>query len=258
VDAAGGTVSGASARLSVPAGALGSSVALTLRNTSSGPLDPSVALGSAVELSPAGTSFASAATLTLSYAAAQLPLGIDPGELRLHVLEAGEWQLVPGGASDSGAREVSAPIRKAGTFAARWVPGPSASCSGPAAHEFDFWLGHWNLVVPSGVAGTNDITRHDCVLEEEFHEVSGTIGRSVSFLSALDGRWYQTYRDSRGNGVRLGGGREGDAMLLYAEGSGGSARSALRPLDPDRVRFSQETLSGATWRASFDSTYVRR
>lgn len=256
VGAAGGTVSGASSRLVVPAGALAQPVALTLRGTTAVPLDPYAVVNGSVEVGPAGTAFATPATLLLRYASAQPPLGVDPRELRLHVLEGGEWRPVPAGSVDPAAGEVSAPITAAGIFGVCWVVGTSVVCAGADARQFDFWLGAWNLVVPNGVAGTNDIVRNGCVLEEEFREVSGTIGRSVSFLSSADRRWYQTYIDSRGGRVPLHGVLEGRDMVLYQEPGG--ARSTWQPLDADRVRFFQEAANGGAWRTTFDSTYVRR
>jgi hypothetical protein len=256
VGAGGGTVSGAAARLVVPPGALAGPVPLAIGSAATVPLDAYAAVGGSVEVGPAGTAFATPATLALGFATAQPPLGIDVAELRLHVLEGGSWRLLAGGAVDIVAREVSAPVAGSGTFGVRWVPGPSAACAGSGTREFDFWLGDWDLLVPQGVAGTNRIARRGCVIEEEFHEASGTVGRSVSFLGSADGRWYQTYLDSRGNRLPLRGGLEERAMVLYHP-LGGS-RSTWQPVTPDRVRFTQEQQSGAAWRVTFDSTYVRR
>jgi hypothetical protein len=256
IGAEGGNVAGGAANLSVPANALAGPVALNIRNTVAVPLDPYAVVGASVEVGPAGTTFATPARLTLSYAGGQPPLGIDAGELRLHVLEGSEWRLLPSGSADSGMRTVSAPLSRTGIFGARWVVGRSAACSGAETRQFDFWLGHWNLVVPNGVAGTNDIVRNGCVLEEEFHEVSGTLGRSVSFLGSADHQWYQTYVDSRGGRVPLGGVLEGRDMVLYVQGGGG--RSTWQPQSRDRVRFFQESQTGGAFRITFDSTYVRR
>jgi hypothetical protein len=249
----GGSVSSATARLQVPAGALASPVALALRPATNVPLDPYAVLGAVVEVAPAGTSFASPATLAVGFASGRPPIGADPGEFRLHVLDAGAWRELPGGSVDRGASEAAAPIGAAGVYGVVWVPGPSASC-GSDSHQFDFWVGEWNLVVPNGVAGPNDITRHGCVLEEHFREASGSVGRSVSFASG--GRWVQTYIDSRGTRLPLEGQLEGRDMVLYV--SGGNGRSTWRPEADGRVRFLQEQMTAGAWTVTFDSFYVRR
>lgn len=95
VGADGGTVDGAAARLVVPANALSAPVAVTIRATTAVPLDPYAAVGSAVEVGPAGTAFAAPALLVLRYAGARPPLGIDESDLRLHVLQAGNGVKSP-------------------------------------------------------------------------------------------------------------------------------------------------------------------
>jgi hypothetical protein len=256
IGAAGGTVTGAAAQLVVPANALSAPVALTIRATTSVPLDPYAVFGGSIEVGPAGTTFAMPATLVLRYTSGQPPLGIDERELALHMLDGGEWRRLPAGAVDPAAREVSAPIGAAGVFAARWVVGPSVVCSGAEARQFDFWLGSWNLVSAGALQGTNDIVRNGCVLEEEFRSAGGGIGRSVSFFSGADRHWYQTYVDSQGNRLPLRGMLEAADMVLYQDT--GNTRSTWQPQGRDRVRFFQEAMSGASWRITFDSVYVPR
>jgi hypothetical protein len=251
IGAAGGTVSAASARLVVPAGALGSAVAVELRAASGLPLDPAAVSGVAVQVTPAGTAFAGGATLAIRFAGGQAPVGSDPAELALHALDAGVWVPLAGSRVDLAAGEVSASITTAGTYTARWTA-PAEGCASAAHRQFDFWLGAWNLVVPGGIAGPNDITRDGCVLLEHFREVSGTVGRSVSFYREREATWYQTYVDSRGNRIDLRGRLEGSRMVMRVPGGSGSL---WEPLDADNIRFQQFDPAGRT---TFDSTYVRR
>jgi hypothetical protein len=255
IGAAGGTVNGAAATLVVPANALASPVAVSVRGTTSVPLDPYAAVGTAVDVGPAGTAFAAPATLVLRYTAAQAPWGIDEGELRLHELRGGAWAPLAGSGVNPSAREVAAPIMAAGVYGVRWI-GPAADCRSREDRQFDFWIGSWNLLLPGGaLSGTNDITRNGCVIEEEFHAGGGSIGRSVSFWSPRDAHWYQTYIDSMGNRLALRGVLEGSDMVLYHDSGG---RSTWSPLSTDRVRFYQEAPNGGGWRIGFDSTYTRR
>lgn len=248
---AGGTISAAAARLVVPAGALGSSVAIELRSASGLPLDPAAVDGVAVQVTPAGTAFAGGATLAIRFSGGRAPLGADPAELAVHELQGGAWVRVSGSRVDVSAGEVVASIASAGTYTARWT-GPAEGCATAAHRQFDFWLGAWNLVVPSGIAGPNDVTRDGCVLLEHFREATGTVGRSVTFYRERDGTWYQAYVDSRGNRIDLRGGLEGSRIVMRAAGGAGAL---WEPLDADNVRFQQFDASGRT---TFDSTYVRR
>jgi hypothetical protein len=239
----------------VPANALASPTALSIRASAAVPLDPYAVVGSAVEVGPAGTTFAAPATLALRYTDGRPPWGIDEGELRLHVLQGGAWTPVPGGGVDADSREVSATITSAGVFGVRWT-GPSANCRAAEDRQFDFWLGAWDLrPVSGGSAGPNDITRNGCVLEEHYRAAQGHVGRSVSFRSVQDGLWYQTYVDSLGNRLAMRGGLEGTTMILNYEQGG---RATWTPLDVDRVRFTQEAPQGSGWRVTYDSVYLRR
>lgn len=247
----GGTVTAASARLVVPAGALGSNVAIELRAPSGLPLDPAAVDGVAVQVTPAGTAFSGGATLALRYGAGRAPVGSDPAELAIHVLDGATWMPLAGSRVDAATGEVTATIPGAGTYTARWTA-PAEGCATAAHRQFDFWLGAWNLVVPGGIAGPNDIILDGCVLLEHFREVSGTVGRSVSFYRERDATWYQTYVDSRGNRIDLRGALEGSRMVMRGPGGAGSR---WEPLDADNIRFQQFDPTGRT---TFDSTYVRR
>ena len=255
VTSAGGVVTGGSARLNVPAGAVAGSVAMSLRNVGAPSLDPYAALGTVTELVIPG-SLASPATLSVSYAPSLVPWGIDPREMRLHILDGATWRAVAGSVPNPAASEVSAPVSSGGTFAVRWVPGSGVDCEGVDSRQFDFWIGVWDLRERGTSHGTNTITRNGCVVEEDFRSLGGGIGRSVSFLSALDGRWYQTYIDSAGNRLPLGGGLESDTMILHAQPGG--YRATWRALSADRVRFTQESGSASSWTITFDSVYERK
>src|SRR5215470_6278065 len=48
---------------------------------------------------------------------------------------------------------------------------PPLPCIAPEYHQFDFWVGNWDVKVPGGtVVGTNRITREygGCVLQEHW------------------------------------------------------------------------------------------
>ena len=58
-------------------------------------------------------------------------------------------------------------------------------------HEFDFWLGEWELTWGEDDHGTNHIKRimEGAVIHENF-ESEGYQGMSVSVFSKEDGHWH--------------------------------------------------------------------
>lgn len=257
---AGGTVLGlgGAASLVIPPGALSSNTAITLEAARGVALDPSVVTGSAVTFGPEVPFLAGQqAVLTLRYDPALMPSGIEETELSIHMLVGGSWRAV---ASRVFAveNEVNAPVPSTGTFSVRWLE-PTTSCTSRESSQFDFWVGSWNFSAANSLPGTNDISKetNGCLIQERFRDTSGTQGRSVSFVSRVDGRWHQTYIDSRGGRLVLVGQFEDGQMRLYTSPT---ERFGWLPQGPDRIRYFQErtTDGGASWAVAFDSAYTRR
>ena len=256
---AGGSVTalGGVVRLVIPAGALPTPTGISVRALPAPPLDPHVASRSEIEILPSGTRFAAPATLSLRYDPALGPSGVAESELRLHSLSGDAWQAVAGGSIDATAHEVAAPVTSAGSFAVRW-PGPPAPCAAAQDRQFDFWLGNWNFSAPDTLSGTDDVTLEagGCLVEETFQD-SRTRGRSVSLFSRQDGRWHQTYVDTRGGRLVMAGSLESGRMVLYVSAT---ERFVWHTLDASTVRYAGERTGdgGATWTVNFDSRYTRR
>ena len=146
-----------------------------------------------------------------------------------------------------------------------------------AAHEFDFWIGEWDVFGPDGTqVGRNSITSMFAnpaasgMLHEHWHGNGGVEGRSINAYDATRGRWHQTWMDSTGDMLVLEGGLVDGAMVLesLAPGEGGTPTAErqritwTRVSDPDgaEVRQLWESSSdgGATWAVAFDGWYRRR
>jgi hypothetical protein len=112
IGAAGGTVTSTdgSARLSIPAGALSSNVAITATPMTNPPAAPGLVTANTYDFGPSGTQFALPATLRVTYQPSQLPSGVDPSALHLVVLDGTVWDVVPGSAADTTAHTVTGPI----------------------------------------------------------------------------------------------------------------------------------------------------
>lgn len=69
-------------------------------------------------------------------------------------------------------------------------------CSDEAFHQFDFWLGDWDVSTPDGTfAGNNSITREEsgCLLVERWTSVNGGTGQSYNYYNPATEKWRQVW-----------------------------------------------------------------
>jgi hypothetical protein len=138
------------------------------------------------------------------------------------------------------------------------------------AHDFDFWLGDWDVFGPEGrQVGTNHVTRlfdGSGALHEHWHGSGGVEGRSLNAFDASRRVWHQTWMDSTGGVLLLDGGPQDGAMVL--EGWGPAADD-LDVVDRQRITWTREgdevrqvwessSDDGKTWTLAFDGRYRRR
>ncbi|MEZ5500782.1 MAG: hypothetical protein R3E77_15320 [Steroidobacteraceae bacterium] len=75
-------------------------------------------------------------------------------------------------------------------------PTPEKRCQDPVFHQFDFWLGDWDVSTPEGeLAGHNSISREEygCLLVEHWTSANGVTGQSYNFVDRVTGRWRQIW-----------------------------------------------------------------
>ena len=141
-------------------------------------------------------------------------------------------------------------------------------CNSPEYHQFDFWVGSWDVENPQGqTVGHNDVNRMvgGCILQENWASLRASVsGTSFNFYDSRDKKWHQDYYDnsgSMGNYPPLTGEwREGKMVLLSAPGIRPQSRWTWYELAPGRVRqmAEQSSDSGQTWSITWDSIYVRK
>lgn len=70
-------------------------------------------------------------------------------------------------------------------------------CAGERYRDFDFWLGDWNVVGPTGApnGATNRIVRDldGCAVLENWTAPNGSRGRSLNAYDRGDGQWHQMW-----------------------------------------------------------------
>ena len=142
---------------------------------------------------------------------------------------------------------------------------PPPPCSAPEHRQFDFWVGDWDVLDPTGKKlGTNSITLtlNKCVVHESWTG-TGMSGNSYNIYFAPEKRWHQTWVDSQGSLLELNGRFEDGKMVLSGEGpaaTGGRAKHRITwsKLEGGRLRQIWESSGdgGASWTVAFDGTYV--
>ena len=94
---------------------------------------------------------------------------------------------------------------------------PPLTCAAPESHQFDFWIGDWNVIDPAGnVAGHNRIEAivGGCAISENWDSTAGNRGKSYNAYDAQSKTWQQFWVDARGGVLHLSGGLEGRSMVL--------------------------------------------
>lgn len=143
----------------------------------------------------------------------------------------------------------------------------ASPCSKAEHRHLDFWLGEWDVMDKENRIATSRIERaaEGCFILENYSQLDGYHGASMTFYDAVLGRWRQTWVDSRGNVGEFVGAFQDRTLRLEGEthrrdGTTVLRRMTLDRLGPDQVRqFSQRSLDGGkNWGIAYDFIYRRR
>ncbi len=149
--------------------------------------------------------------------------------------------------------------------------GPKADpCASPEHHQFDFWIGDWEVHNAEGkFQGTNNITTlyGGCILQEHWQGTGGYVGTSFSLYDAPRGVWHQTWVDGEAGLLVIEGGLDGKDMVLRGRRPSDKDPSVevlhevrWTPLDDGRVRqhWRASKDGGKTWATLFDGYYSKK
>jgi len=139
-------------------------------------------------------------------------------------------------------------------------------CADDAHHQFDFWVGTWEVTNSQGkVVGTNEISPilGGCVLLEEWQSAGPFSGKSLNIYDAANDRWHQTWVDNGGLLLELDGELVDGNMVMKGLRPGQDGREVLHritwePLEDGNVRQTWDTSAdeGQTWTTQFDGLYT--
>lgn len=145
----------------------------------------------------------------------------------------------------------------------------SPPCTTEPYHEFDFWLGEWDVTTEDGtVAGHNSITKQEggCLIVEKWTSATGGTGQSMNFFDPHNGIWRQVWV-SQGTVIDYAGGmtRENEMVLegfiTYHAKAGTPLpfRGTWTPMPDGTVRqhFEQFNPETKEWDEWFTGIYTR-
>jgi hypothetical protein len=153
------------------------------------------------------------------------------------------------------------------------TPAPAASppppCDDVVYHQFDFWIGDWNVYDQAGnLAGTNSIqpAEQGCLLIEHWINTGGGTGQSYNFFDPGTGKWRQIWVNAGGVIDYSGGLTDTGSMLLEGEirnrgGAGMAPFTGEWTLNADgsvTQHFRQQDTETGEWSDWFVGRYVRR
>jgi len=153
--------------------------------------------------------------------------------------------------------------------------GAQAPCSSPEYHQFDFWLGEWDVYGKNGQkAGDSRITNilGTCIILEEWTSVNLTrgiryAGKSFNTWNARTKQWQQTWVDNVGGSTEFLIGEAGENKVIFSthpfefkKDSMAVRRLSFFKLDNNKVRQFAEISKdeGKTWTPEYDLEYRRK
>ena len=154
------------------------------------------------------------------------------------------------------------------TFAQTPAPAAAGCPNGDRSHEFDFWIGSWDVTAGGQLAGHNIIAPilDGCVLQENWKGASGSAGSSLNYYNPQEDRWEQYWVWRNGTVIHTMGGLVDGKMVLEGESLTQSGTAIMNRItwskdeEAGTVRQFWEisTDEGETWTPSFDGLYTRR
>ena len=132
-------------------------------------------------------------------------------------------------------------------------------------HDFDFWIGEWDVTWGEGVRGTNRVEKilDGAAIQENFNG-DGLIGISVSVFSKEDDRWHQTWVDNSGSYLDFIGEFANGKMILSRTGivNGNAIKQRMVWYNITENNFlwnwERSEDNGSTWKILWEIQYQRR
>ena len=144
------------------------------------------------------------------------------------------------------------------------LPAQQKDCSDEKSHEFDFWIGEWEVTAGDKLAGHNSIQPilGGCVLQETWSGAGGSAGSSFNFYDPQAKKWRQLWVWRNGTTLELEGDYTDGKMTLEGESvdpKGKKVRNRITWYDNAdgsvRQNWEVQTAGETTWKTAFDGIY---
>jgi len=142
---------------------------------------------------------------------------------------------------------------------------PNPDCDAQKSHQFDFWIGHWNVSVNGKHAGTNRIEAilNGCIIQETWEGATGNSGTSLNFYNPVEKRWEQFWVWRNGRTMHLKGHLKEGNMVMEGELPSPEGKSIHRITwtpNPDgtvRQRWESRLATSSEWKTLFEGLYSK-
>lgn len=145
---------------------------------------------------------------------------------------------------------------------------PKVACTDPIHHQFDFWIGDWDVTLPDGSKAGHNLIEPilgGCALRESWTGARGANGTSTNAFDRVRGKWHQTWVDDGGSLIMLDGAFAEGKMVLTGETKDTAGKKVINRITwqetaPGAVRQLWEASrdGGSTWNVLFDGRYKKR
>lgn len=141
------------------------------------------------------------------------------------------------------------------------------SCAHENSHQFDFWIGDWEVYAEGELAGFNSIQPilDGCVLLESWSGSKGSQGSSFNFFNPTTGQWQQFWVWKNGTTLELSGSYSENKMVLEGISKSKNGEDILNRItwyknEDGTVRQYWETSTdrGKKWKTAFDGLYRKK
>jgi hypothetical protein len=153
-------------------------------------------------------------------------------------------------------------------FAATPPAPPGCPASKTEHHQFDFWIGDWDVRDRAGaMQGHSHIEAivQGCGIAEHWQGAKGGNGVSYNAWDPASGKWHQFWIGNGGNVLYLEGGIENGRMTMVGSQMQANGKPSLQRIgwtaQPDGSViqvWDQSTDAGKTWVVAFEGIYRKR
>jgi hypothetical protein len=140
-------------------------------------------------------------------------------------------------------------------------------CANEHSHQFDFWIGEWEVIANDKVAGHNSIRPilDGCVLQENWTGAAGSAGSSFNFFDPQRGKWRQFWVWRAGTTLELEGEYTDGKMRLEGNSvdrKGQKVENRITWYDNSdgtvRQHWETRVAGSDDWQTAFDGLYRKR